>query len=130
MENNKTDNIVISWFFWHFYEAPKFLFSVWKNYLSFFLDYFSVPLLIATLFSPWRKYKWRYPRGFDLWAYFETFISNFFSRIMGAMVRVVLIVLGVIFQIFIFVAGILLILLWVLMPWVLIGLVLVLFVLR
>ena len=124
MKNYKKDNIIILWFLWHFYEMPKFLFLIWKNYFLFGLDFFSVPLLFLTLFSPWRKYKWNYPKGFTITEYFNTFISNLFSRIIGTICRIVLIMLGFLSQIFIFVAGILVILFWILIPFILIALIL------
>lgn len=114
--NNTQENLITSWFLWHFYEMPKFLFSVWKNYLLFGLNYFSVPLLFLTLFSPWRKYKWSYPKGFNIGEYFSTFISNTFSRIIGAICRFLLIIFGIITQIFIFILGIAVIVFWTAMP--------------
>ena len=116
MEQARRRNIITLWFLWHFYEMPKFLFSVWKNYLKFGSNYFSIPLLFKTLFSPWRRYRWMYPKGFDIVEFFNTLISNFFSRILGAICRVILIVIGIIFQIFIFIAGILVILFWLFVP--------------
>ena len=124
MEISKKENIILSWFLWHFYGMPEFLFSVWKNYVLFGLNFFSASILLSTLFSPWKKYRWNYPRGFSITEYFNTFISNFFSRIIGAIVRLFLIMLGVIAQIFIFIAGIIIILFWILIPLILIVLIL------
>lgn len=118
--NNTQENLITSWFLWHFYEMPKFLFSVWKNYLLFGLNYFSVPLLFLTLFSPWRKYKWSYPKGFNVGEYFGTFISNIFSRIIGVICRFFLIILGIITQICIFIFGMLVILFWITIPLILV----------
>ncbi|OGZ71341.1 MAG: hypothetical protein A2904_02240 [Candidatus Staskawiczbacteria bacterium RIFCSPLOWO2_01_FULL_33_9] len=120
MENSERENIIIMWFLWQFYEMPKFLFSCWKGYLLFGLDYFSIHLLLKTLFSPWRRYNWLYPKGFDIKEFFNTLISNTFSRILGAMCRVVLIIIGITAQIFIFIAGIVIILLWFLLPFIII----------
>lgn len=124
---NTSENIVVSWFSWHFYLMPKFLFEIWENYIFFVSNYFSVPLLIATLFSPWRRYKWRYPKGFDIGGYFSTFVSNVFSRILGALSRSLLIVFGVVAQLFVVVVGLLIIFLWVLLPLVVILLMMFLF---
>jgi hypothetical protein len=121
MEVSQRENIIVLWIVWHFYEMPKFLFSVWRNYLLFGLNYFSVPLLLKTLFSPWRGYRWKYPKGFDIEEFFYTITSNTFSRILGAMCRIVLIIIGIIFQIFIFIAGLIIILLWLLLPFILIA---------
>lgn len=109
-------NILTSFISWHFIEAPKFLLQVWKNFIQFSINFFSTPLLLKTLFSPWRRYNWSYPRGFDVMAYFETFVSNFFSRFLGAIVRLVLIILGIIFQIFVVVFGAVVFLAWLVLP--------------
>jgi len=118
MEESSGENIIVMWFLWHFYEMPKFLVLVWKNYLLFGLDYFSINLLFKTLFSPWRKYKWIYPKGFDIKEFFNTLISNAFSRILGAVCRMFLIVIGSFVQVFIFATGIFLITLWFLTPFI------------
>ena len=126
MENSKKENIITMWFVWHFYEMPQFLFSVWKNYLFFMANFFSVSLLLSTLFSPWRRHAWKYPRGFDIGEYYKVFISNLFSRFMGVLMRIVLIIVGIIAQIFVVIAGIIIMVFLVLMPFIAIGLVLLL----
>ncbi len=122
MQQHK-ENIIVQWIVWHFFEVPRFLFSVWKNYMAFGLDFFSAPLLLSTLFSPWRRYGWAYPRGFNIVEYANTFVSNMFSRMIGALCRLVLIVAGVFVQIIIFLVGIIVILLWVLIPFIMIGII-------
>jgi len=121
MEVEQRENIIVMWFLWQFYEMPKFLFSIWRNYLLFGLDFFSIPLLLKTLFSPWRKYNWVYPKNFDIKEFFNTLISNAVSRILGAMCRIVLVIIGAVAQFFIFVIGIVVIILWLLIPFVIVG---------
>lgn len=116
MEINNEQNIFTTWFLWHFYEAPKFLFLVWKNYILFAANYFSLIDLLGSLFSPWRKYKWVYPKGFNVLEFFNTLISNVFSRIIGFFARIILIVFGILFQIFVLFAGFIIFLLWILIP--------------
>lgn len=123
MEGPKRENIVTTWLLWHFMEMPVFLFSVWKNYLVFGLDFFSTPFLLATMFSPWGKYAWNYPKNFSITEYIGIFISNVFSRVVGAFCRLLLIIIGIFAQIFIFTAGIFLMLCWILLPFILAGLV-------
>jgi len=110
------NNIVASWFLWHFSEAPKFILGVWKNFIGFSIELFSTPLLLKTFFSPWRKYNWSYPRGLDVGKIFETLTSNFFSRFLGALMRTGLIIGGILFQVFILVAGLVVFLGWLLAP--------------
>ncbi len=118
----KKENIIITWVVWRFWLTPKFLVGVWGNYISFGLDYFSIPLLLATLISPWRKFKWRYPRGFDVGQYANIFISNLFSRVVGMWCRLVLIMFGLLVLAFILIIGIVGILFWLAIPLLLIGL--------
>ncbi|MCX6718596.1 MAG: hypothetical protein NTY81_03305 [Candidatus Staskawiczbacteria bacterium] len=121
MQTSGRQNIISLWFFWHFYEMPKFLLAVWKNYIMFALDYFSLPLLLKSFFAPWRKYRWNYPKGFDVGEFFSTLISNIFSRIIGAIMRIVLIIAGILFQIFVVLAGLIIFLLWILIPFIIIA---------
>jgi hypothetical protein len=121
MESTKGQNIIFSWFLWQFFEMPKFLLGVWKNYILFALNYFSLPLLLKSLFAPWRKYRWSYPKGLNIGEFFNTLISNTFSRFLGALMRTVLIIIGVVFQVFVVFAGLFVFLLWVLIPFIIIA---------
>jgi len=89
--------------------------------LEFNLNYFSITLLLKTFFSPWRRYSWSYGKGFDLGKFFETFFSNLISRILGALMRLFLIIFGIIAEIFIFVIGIIVIFGWIILPFLVIG---------
>jgi len=96
--------------------VPKNILLGWKNFLKFGLNYFSLPLLLRTFFSPWRRYTWAYPRGFDVGKYFEVFISNLISRILGAVLRIFLIIIGVLAEVFIIFAGAILFFGWIVLP--------------
>ena len=80
---------------WHFIAAPKEILKGWGNILWFGFNYFSVPLLLKTLFAPWRRITWSYGRGFDPGRYLFIFSSNLISRILGAIMRTFLIVAGI-----------------------------------
>ncbi len=121
MENNARQNTLSLWFFWQFYGMPSFLLGVWKNYILFALNYFSLPVLLKSLFAPWRKYKWSYPKGIRVTEFFSTLISNVFSRLMGALVRIVLIAAGIVFQVFVIFAGLIIFLLWLAVPFIIIA---------
>lgn len=128
MSVTKQENIFGMWIVWQFVETPKFLFGVWNNYMSFAASYFSFTQLIKSFFSPWHKYKWAYPKAFDIGGFFNTFISNTVSRFLGALMRVVLIVIGALFQVFVAIAGLIIFLSWLLVPFIIIaGILFVLF---
>ena len=109
-------NVIIQYIGWHFREQPKAILRAWRNFLLFNLDYWSVALLLKTFFSPWRKYKYAYVKGFDMKKHFEVFTFNVFSRIMGAIMRTILIIIGILSEIFIFFAGIIVLLIWLFLP--------------
>lgn len=48
--------------------------------------------------------------------YLETISSNFFSRFLGMICRIVLIIIGSIFQVFVLIAGAIVILGWLILP--------------
>ena len=127
MSESQKKDIITQWVMWHFYEVPKFLFSTWENFLTFALYYFSIPLLLATLVSPWKKYNWSYPKFFDIGGYVSTFISNIFSRVIGAICRLALILFGILSVIGVILLGGLIILTWFLLPLIFLLLILLLF---
>lgn len=105
---------------WHYFDVPREILGVWRNFLKFNLNYFSIPLLAKTLFAHWRRYRWSYGRGFDIGRYIIVFFSNLISRIMGAIMRIFLIIVGVFFEVLIFFIGLLIFLGWLFLPAVLI----------
>lgn len=109
-------NIVIQYLFWQFFEMPGAILRAWRNFLLFNLNYFSVPLLLKTFFSHWRRYRWSYGKGFDLGRYLETFFSNLISRILGAFVRSFAIVMGILSEIGILLGGMIVFLGWLILP--------------
>jgi len=121
MESGNKKNIITLWLVWQFYEMPKFLLGVWKNYILFASNYFSLPILLKSLFSPWRKYRWNYPKVINVAEFLNTLISNTFSRFMGALMRIFLIAAGIIFQIFVIFAGLIIFLAWILTPFIIIA---------
>lgn len=98
-------NIVVLWLMWHFYEMPVVLLKIWGNYLAFINHFFALSLLLQTLFSPWKRYSWKYPKGFRIGEYIGVFISNIFSRCIGFLARVVLICIGSIIWLFVVCVG-------------------------
>jgi len=109
-------NIISLWFIWYFFEMPQNILKAWKNSLLFNLNYFSIFLLLRTLFSHWKRYSWKRGRGFNIGEYFNVLFSNLMSRFMGAIVRSVLILIGLIFEVFIILFGIVIFLGWFILP--------------
>ena len=97
-----------------------------RNQLASSYDYFSIGLLLGSLFSPFRQIsagKVRGPIGVQL----RAFVDRQISRIIGACVRVILIITGSLWLAIQAVVGGMAIVLWALVPLLpLVGLVLML----
>ncbi len=116
IEVSPKKNLLALWIIWHYGEMTNRLFQIWKNFLRFNLEYFSVPLLISTLFCHWRNYREFYPREINLKKYFLIFSSNIISRIVGAIARFIVIIIGSVAEIIIFATGAAVLAIWLVLP--------------
>jgi len=116
IEVTRKQNIVFQYLVWHFWEVPKTIFNVWKNFIRFYFNFFSIPLLVKTFFSPWRGYRWHYGRGFDLGKYLEALVSNLICRFLGALLRFFLILIGILVEVGVIIVGFILFLGWLTLP--------------
>jgi len=111
-----SQNIFAQYLIWHFYDQPRKILKTWKGFLLFNLNYFSLLLLLKTFFSPWHQYIWAYPRGLDIPKDLEVFFSNMISRVLGAILRTVIIFFGIFFEILILILGFLIFVGWFILP--------------
>ncbi len=109
-------DMLSSWILWHYVVSLKRIYCQWKDFLKFNMDYFSIPFLLRTIFSPWKKYKISYGKGFDIARIFEALTFNVFSRFIGAGTRSIVIILGLLTQFLIIFFGIFIILFWIILP--------------
>ena len=123
IEAAQKQNIFSSFAQWHFKDALAGLFGCWKNFLVFNWQFFSIGELCRTLFSHWHKMADSYGRGFDPSTFFTILLGNLISRFLGTLVRLVFIVIGLLLEIFIFIIGAAIIILWIFLPlWIVLGL--------
>lgn len=115
------ENILIQYLTWHFLDSTKGLLSVWRNFLLFNLNYWSLPLLLKTFFSPWRRYQSSYGKGFNIGRFFEVFTFNTISRVMGAIMRTFLIIFGLLTEVAVVLAGAAAFLTWLFLPFLILG---------
>lgn len=113
----------VSYFVWHYTKAYAQLFRIWRNYFRFILQFFSVGLLLKTLFAPWKRIVDVYQGGFHIEEYFTTLVVNFFSRIVGFIIRVPLIIIGLVLSLCMVVGLVLLCVYWTLFPVIVFGLI-------
>lgn len=120
---NVKQSIIIQFWVWYYTEAVRSLIKIWFDFIRFVKEYYSIPLLLKTLFSPWRRDITKRPRGFDLKKLFEVFAFNAISRGFGFIVRFFTIALGTVCLIGVIVLGFFALILWVFLPFILLGLI-------
>ncbi|HEA84488.1 MAG TPA: hypothetical protein ENI04_00715 [Candidatus Wildermuthbacteria bacterium] len=101
---------------WHFLEAPRTILGAIKNVLLFNLEYFSVVLLLKTLFSPWKRYQWSHKGSFSIKKSMEALVSNLISRTLGALIRGFIIIVGLISEVALLGASAFVFLGWMILP--------------
>lgn len=108
--------VFFEYLIWHFKDAPLAICRAWRNYLYFALNYFSVPLLLRTFFSPWRRYAASYGKGFNPKRFVETLVFNLMSRVIGVVFRFVFIIIGILAEAGLFGLGLAVLVLWLILP--------------
>ncbi|MCC6290465.1 hypothetical protein IT398_00045 [Candidatus Nomurabacteria bacterium] len=79
---------------WHYTVAWGDLSRIYRDFLWFIYHFFSLPVLLKTLFSPWRRLGEAYPGRFNLSEIFASFFINTFMRLIGFLIRFLLVVFG------------------------------------
>jgi len=107
---------------WYYTKGTKDILLAWRNFILFALEYFSIPLLLKTLFSPWKRDITKKPRGLDIKRLLQYIIYNTISRGTGFVMRFLTICVGVLFLFLVFVLGFVFFVLWIFLPLIFIGL--------
>ena len=81
---------------WHYGKALATTFSFWKNILVFLFDFFSIKSLLGNFLTPWKRLADSYPKKLDLKVYFFTFLANTIMRIVGMILRLIVITIGLV----------------------------------
>jgi len=113
----KNKNKKSNFFIWYYEEGLHEFLEIWKNFLKFVWRHFSISELFATLLSPWRRdissKNWR---GWHPQRALVLLIGNIFSRLIGSIVRSVVILSGLIFFGLVFLVGLFLLVAWLVFP--------------
>jgi len=114
LENSQTIQAGFGLWSWYIFSI-KSLFSNIKLIVLKTLDYFSVTILLKTLFYPWRRDVMT-TRNLPINIRFRVMIFNLLSRLIGACVRLVTIFIGLIITFLVYILGAATIVVWILMP--------------
>jgi hypothetical protein len=116
LQATKNQNIASAFLVWYFKGAPQSIIAIWRNYLIFYWEFFSIPTLLKTLLSPWKGYGQSYGKGFDIERFLQTLSNNLISRFLGSLVRIFTILMGLSFEITVLVLGPAVLIVWYLWP--------------
>lgn len=101
---------------WHYTKGLKELLVNWGHILYFVIHYFSIPNLLLTLISPWKRMNEGASHTINPGAIMEHVIFNSIMRVVGLLIRTVTIVIGLVATALVIVGGVGMILLWMLLP--------------
>lgn len=112
----------LAYFRWHYSRALKDLIQIWRNCLWFIGHFFSLGILVRTLFAPWRRLDEGYKKGLEPGAWLETLIVNLLMRAVGFLIRAVFISVGSLLALIAALSLVPAILLWLAAPFLVLGL--------
>ena len=79
---------------WHYSRAYFEFFRIWTNLLWFVVHYFSMKQLLFSWFSPWKRVTEQRTKAWDIEDMASSILINLLSRIVGAMLRTIVLVVG------------------------------------
>lgn len=105
--------------YWHYTQGLRSYLKRWSYVVSWVVHYFSLTILLPTLFSPWRRLTDDQEIvGLNVGLLFEQMMFNLISRCIGAFVRIFLFLTGSLLLIPAFVAGFAGLICWLLLPFI------------
>lgn len=87
-------SVLHDYFLWHYTHAFREIFHVWTNLLWFIIHFFSIPQLAKAWFAPFKRITEARRPGLNFEDLAGYIIINLLSRVVGAILRTFLIVLG------------------------------------
>jgi hypothetical protein len=102
-------------FVWWYIEAPPRNWQIVKAFILRCLDTFSVPILIKTIFAPWKRDVIS-TENLSLNEKFQVMLMNLVSRFIGAVIRSITILIGLISAALVAILGVTFWIIWFFMP--------------
>ena len=117
--------IIVSYFVWHYTKAILEFSHIYKNIISFVFNFFSIPVLVQSYFAPWRRMGEDYTKNIvtDFADVTSVFVVNLIMRLVGMVMRTIIIVFGLLFVIGVALFYPILLVFWLLMPLIIIVLI-------
>lgn len=110
--------LLINYGWWHYTSALEDLVLNYINIFRFIANFFSLQHLTKNLFAPWRRLGEEYPSIVNFEGFFSALIVNTMMRLVGFCIRAVLIVAGLAIVCSSFFIFLLILCLWLALPFV------------
>ena len=102
---------------WHYGKSVRDFFALWGNLFWFGYHFFSMKLLARTLFAPYRQFHQQYDlKNLQLTTLGQDIVLNLFMRLLGMVLRCIVLAVGLAFEVIILAAGIVFFAVWLLLP--------------
>ena len=109
--------LLSEYFIWHYGRSMRDFFSIWGNVLWFGYHFFSMKLLVRTLFAPFKRFHQEYDlTHLDLGTLGQDMLLNLFMRLLGIIPRLGVLVAGLVFEGIVLAVGLLFFAVWLLLP--------------
>ncbi len=115
----KLGRLVARYFAWHYSTAFVDLWRVCTNFLWFIYNLFSISFLLGTLFDPFERIRAEHVEG-DMGDFFSALVANTLMRIVGAVTRLFVIVIGIILLIVTLMLSVCAFVVWPLVPFIIV----------
>ena len=106
--------LFVHYLHWHYTRAFVEIFKLWTNLLWFVKEFFSFYILLKTFFMPWQRLRGE-SRG-TIGEWLGSKIITLCMSVVGMIVRSIVIVFGAVVMLLVFLAGVLLMGVWPLLP--------------
>lgn len=107
---------------WHYSQGLLDYFKVWKNLVWFLWNFFSIKILFKTFFTPFERLKETYSGGLDLEGFAASILVTTLMRLVGMVIRSVIIILGLVSLTIFIIGGLLGIVVWLFLPFIILWL--------
>ncbi len=107
----------------HYTSGFRSALTIARDLNRFVLNFFSLPVLVQTLFQPWRRLSESYAKGLSPSLWLQSLTVNLLMRLVGAVIRLVMIIIGLAVLIISALLSLVVLLAWLLLPVIFISLV-------
>lgn len=110
-------SLKLQYLMWHYTRGIRDVLLFWQNMLWFISNFFSIPILMRNLFSPWRALEdKRTTTAFVLSDVLSVFLINTIMRVVGFFIRIIFLSVGFALYVLMALSGPLLLIVWLLLP--------------